>query len=126
MAESTFPVIFPLQHTMKNHPYFNKGHPSTTQKISERHTQPYNGGWRGWRPPWRRWNRVREHFVPSPEDCDLGLQEASEREGMGEGMFIHGNNKDPGGPMQPRGKTSTRAKAFAGGDLIKPTPRESR
>ena len=45
----------------------------TTQKKSERPTQPHIGGWRGWSPPQRKWNTVRENFAPSPKDCNPGL-----------------------------------------------------
>ena len=69
---------------------------------------------------------VRESVTPSSKDCDPGLCVASEREGRGEEMPVHGNIKDSQGPSQPRGKPHTGVKAITEGDLIKPTPLESR
>ena len=121
-------VNFPGNHPPPIHnekTFILRGHLNTTQITSERHKQPYYGGWRGWSPPRRRWNGVSENFTP-PKGHDRGMREASEREWTGEGPFICGSSKHPRGPMQPRGKTSSEARAFAGGDLIKPTPQGSR
>lgn len=78
--------------------------------------QPYHRGRRGWRRPWRRQNRVRENVIPSPKDCDLGPREASEREGMGEGMFIRRNVKDPQWALYSlKGSPLLGRKLFMGG-----------
>ena len=87
--------------------------------------QPHVGGWRGWGPPWRRWNGVRKNFAPSTKDFSLRLCMASERKGSGEGNSFGGTTKIPKVPHR-LWESPQRGESKRGGELIKPTPKGNR
>ena len=60
----------------------------TTQKTSERPTQPDIRGWGDWISPLEEVEWVRENFTSSPKDLDPGLCMASKMEGRREGMLV--------------------------------------
>ena len=109
----------------KRHSYCNRKHPHNTKDVWETHTT-YVRRWRGWSPPPRRWNGVRESVAPSPKTAIRGLCAASKKEGREESVPLLSNIKDPQGPSQPTGKAPTEVTSCCRADLIKPTPQESR
>ena len=124
MAEWAFPVISPLHHTTKRTFILQQRFIQTQHRTSERPMQPYNGGCRGWSPPQRRWNGVRENFMHLPKRQGSGTLGSTEREGTEEGTCIQGTIEDPQGPSQPRGKPLRRWKLLRGWPHQANTPGE--
>ena len=61
-------TLSPPTYNKKEQAYSNKKYPNSTGIIRDPQ-QPNNGGWRGWSPPQRSWNRVRGNFAPSTKVC---------------------------------------------------------
>lgn len=95
--------LSPPTYNKKGHPHSNRGHPNTTQKR-RRDTQPYNGGRRGWNPPQRSCNGIRENVTPSPKDCNLQPQEVLWEKEQGRGRSFEGTSRTTEGLCSLHGR----------------------
>ena len=115
MTEWVFPIISPLHHTMKKTFILQqRTSKHSTKDVWETHTAIQ---WKVERlePPSEEVEQGKRKFCWLPKDWDPGQTVASEREGTGKGTFIHGNVKDPWGPLLSRGKPLPRQKLMWGG-----------
>ena len=97
---------------MKEQQYSNRRYPNSTG-IQGKSWQADDRGQRGWSPPQRSWNAVREKVVPSPK-TGVAAMGGSMKEGAVEGLHIYKITQDPLGHFSLEGSPLTGQKLLHG------------
>ena len=87
--------------------------------------QPYDGGWRDWSPPWRRWKGEEKSLLCSLKDCDPGPCSPPRGKEWRRGHSLMGISI-PKVPCSLEGRPLPERKLLWRGDFIKPILQESR